>query len=198
MKSKISYRTIPQSLCDSSLYTREPLAQGHSALSFYLFFAHWQSLYRTPPLWRGFRFTTNGCCKVIATAVFPSMSKSRPTYVHSSLFLPIPMILLMIGAMNAGGCIRTIFIKIPLPHFFKSNSIPATTNTAEPINAQNGAGSKNESNSPAPKQTAAPTTSFPLSKQHISCHPHVLFLLKVYARLGKSVHGGNTCAASVI
>ena len=39
-----TYYNIP-----SSLYTREPLAQGHSALSFYLFFAHRQSLYRTPP-----------------------------------------------------------------------------------------------------------------------------------------------------
>ena len=106
---------------------------------------------------------------MLETVVFIGTSKlpcpiSVTNYSLFPFFLPIPMILLMIGAINAGGCIRTIFIKIPLPHFFKSNSIPATTKTAEPINAKNGAGSKNESNSPAPKQTAAPTTSFPLSK----------------------------------
>ena len=49
-----SYYNIP-----SSLYTREPLTQDHSTLNFYLLSAHRQSLYGTPPLWRGFRFTRN-------------------------------------------------------------------------------------------------------------------------------------------
>ncbi|MBR6726077.1 MAG: hypothetical protein IKL81_03725, partial [Clostridia bacterium] len=61
VKSKNPHKTIPQSAknfavlnsyADSSpiyavnFYTREPLAQGHSTLRFYLFFAHRQSLYK--------------------------------------------------------------------------------------------------------------------------------------------------------
>ena len=102
----------------------------------------------------------------------------------------MPMSFLMSGVINAGGCIRTIFIKIPLPHFFKSNSIPATTNTAEPINAKNDAGSKNESSIPAPKQTAAPTISLPLSKQHILPHPPMFpFCLKYMQNQVKAFAG---------
>ena len=39
--------------------TREPLTQRHSSLNFFLLSTHQQSLYRTPPLWQGFRYTIN-------------------------------------------------------------------------------------------------------------------------------------------
>ena len=58
VKSDNVHKNNPSvSFADSSLYTREPLTQDHSTLNFYLLSAHRQSLYGTPPLWRGFRLT---------------------------------------------------------------------------------------------------------------------------------------------
>ena len=80
------------SFADSSLYTREPLTWEHSALTFCLFSAHRQSLYRTTRLSRGFRFTKKGfdtCVESLFLMYYFIPISSKNVFISSALWVSI-------------------------------------------------------------------------------------------------------------